>query len=65
MPRCGATFDESSVPLGQRGTSGGFERRNKPTSALHALAQWFDPSLTKTAHQPPRRGRWPRHSRLG
>jgi hypothetical protein len=24
MPRCGATFDENSVPLGQGGTSGGF-----------------------------------------
>ena len=22
MPRCGATFDENNVPLGQRGTSG-------------------------------------------
>jgi len=34
MPRCGATFDEKNVPPGQGGTSGGFERGNKPTPAL-------------------------------
>jgi len=37
MPRCGATFDEKSVPPWTRGgLQGGFERGNKPTRALRA-----------------------------
>ena len=31
MPRCDATFDGNAPPLGQGGTSGGFERGNSPT----------------------------------
>jgi len=48
--RCGATFDENSVPLGQGGTSGGFERGNKPNPVLAPLSRWFDPAPTNTAH---------------
>jgi hypothetical protein len=46
MPRCGAPFDENSVPLGQGETSGG-ERGNKPPCASRPL------SLRAT---PPREG---------
>ena len=40
-------------PLGEGGTSGGFERGNKPPPAPRALTWWFDPSPSNTAHQPP------------
>ena len=37
MPRCGATFDENSVPPWTRGDfRGGFERRNDHAPALPA-----------------------------
>ena len=31
MPRCGATFDENTVPLGQGGLQGSFGKGNQPT----------------------------------
>ena len=34
MPRCGAHSMKITSPLGQGGTSGGFERGNKPIPAL-------------------------------
>ena len=34
MPRCGATFDENTVPPWTRGTSGGFGGEYQPTPAL-------------------------------
>ncbi len=43
-------------PLGQGGTSGGFERGNE---THRVLSRSFGPSPTNTVHQPPRRGRWP------
>jgi hypothetical protein len=37
MPRCGATFDENSVPpLDKGGLQGGSWTRNQPTPALRA-----------------------------
>jgi hypothetical protein len=39
MPRCGATFGENIVPLGQGGTSGGFlNGGSNPTPALRATS---------------------------
>src|SRR6185436_18734380 len=49
-PRCGAMFDENSVPLGQGGTSGGVERGNKPNPVLAPPSRWFDSAPTNTAH---------------
>ena len=54
MPRCGATFDEKSVPPWTRGDFRGvLNAGTNPHRRGVPLSRWFDPSPTSTAHQLP------------
>jgi len=60
MPRCSATLDENSVPPWTRGDFRGvLNVGTNPPRRCTPLAQWFDPSLTNTAHSLPRRAAGP------
>ena len=58
MPRCGAHSMKITSPLGQGGTSGGFERGNKPTPALRATppTEGIFKGVFHAAHTAPRLG---------
>jgi hypothetical protein len=47
IPRCGARFDEDSVPLEKGGLQRGFEHGNKPTPALRDRRRFAPPPLLR------------------